>query len=62
VSRTKRDIKTIALRVKVANPQGALPLGMTAWIKLPVPAAMGTEPLAPGPSQHASMAGRAGRQ
>jgi len=38
VSRTKRDIKTVAIRVKVANPDGALPLGMTAWVMLPVPA------------------------
>ena len=36
VSRTKRDIKTVAIRVKVANPDGALPLGMTAWVMLPV--------------------------
>jgi len=38
VSRTKRDIKTVAIRVKVDNPQGKLPLGMTAWVMLPVPA------------------------
>ena len=38
VSRTKRDIKTVAIRVKVANPDGELPLGMTAWVMLPVPA------------------------
>jgi HlyD family secretion protein len=38
VSRTKRDIKTVAIRVKVANPDGRLPLGMTAWVMLPVPA------------------------
>jgi HlyD family secretion protein len=38
VSRTKRDIKTVAIRVKVANPDGKLPLGMTAWVMLPVPA------------------------
>jgi HlyD family secretion protein len=38
VSRTKRDIKTVAIRVKVANPEGRLPLGMTAWVMLPVPA------------------------
>jgi HlyD family secretion protein len=36
VSRTKRDIKTVAIRVKVANPNGELPLGMTAWVILPV--------------------------
>jgi multidrug resistance efflux pump len=38
VSRTKRDIKTVAIRVRVANPDGQLPLGMTAWVMLPVPA------------------------
>ena len=38
VSRTKRDIKTVAIRVKVDNPDGKLPLGMTAWVMLPVPA------------------------
>lgn len=38
VSRTKRDIKTVEIRVKVANPRGQLPLGMTAWVMLPVPA------------------------
>ena len=38
VSRTKRDIKTVAIRVRVANPDGKLPLGMTAWVLLPVPA------------------------
>jgi HlyD family secretion protein len=38
VSRTKRDIKTVAIRVRVANPDGKLALGMTAWVMLPVPA------------------------
>ena len=37
VSRTKRDIKTVAIRVRVPNPEGRLPLGMTAWVMLPVP-------------------------
>ena len=37
VSRTKRDIKTVAIRVRVANPYGKLALGMTAWVMLPVP-------------------------
>ena len=37
VSRTKRDIKTVAIRVKVDNPDGKLPLGMTAYVMLPVP-------------------------
>jgi len=36
VSRTKRDIKTVAIRVKVPNPEGRLALGMTAWVQLPV--------------------------
>ncbi|HEY7839791.1 MAG TPA: efflux RND transporter periplasmic adaptor subunit [Terriglobales bacterium] len=63
VSRTKRDIKTIALRVKVANPQGALPLGMTAWIKLPVPADMAAAPLPAGPAAQAtSFTSKAGRE
>src|SRR6185312_15313571 len=35
VSRTKRDIKTVRIRVRVPNPGGALPLGMTAWVLLP---------------------------
>jgi HlyD family secretion protein len=38
VSRTKRDIKTVAIRVRVPNPEGKLALGMTAWVMLPVPA------------------------
>jgi HlyD family secretion protein len=38
VSRVKRDIKTVAIRVRVPNPNGQLPLGMTAWVMLPVPA------------------------
>jgi HlyD family secretion protein len=38
VSRVKRDIKTVAIRVRVPNPQGRLALGMTAWVMLPVPA------------------------
>jgi HlyD family secretion protein len=38
VSRTKRDIKTVAIRVRVSNPEGKLALGMTAWVMLPVPA------------------------
>jgi HlyD family secretion protein len=38
VSRTKRDIKTVAIRVRVSNPEGKLSLGMTAWVMLPVPA------------------------
>ncbi len=37
VSRTKRDIKTVAIRVRIANPDGKLPLGMTAYVMLPVP-------------------------
>jgi HlyD family secretion protein len=38
VSRTKRDIKTVAIRIRVPNPDGKLALGMTAWVLLPVPA------------------------
>jgi HlyD family secretion protein len=38
VSRVKRDIKTVAIRVRVPNPDGRLPLGMTAWVMLSVPA------------------------
>ena len=38
VSRIKRDIKTVAIRVRVPNPDGKLALGMTAWVMLPVPA------------------------
>lgn len=37
VSRIKRDIKTVAIRVRVPNPDGQLALGMTAWVMLPVP-------------------------
>ncbi len=37
VSRIKRDIKTVAIRVRVSNPEGRLPRGMTAWVMLPVP-------------------------
>jgi len=45
VSRTKRDIKTVEIRVRVPNPEGKLPLGMTAWIMLPVPASPPPHPL-----------------
>ena len=38
VNRTKRDIKTVSMRIRVSNPDGRLPLGMTAWVLLPVPA------------------------
>ena len=38
VSNTKRDIKTVEIRVKVPNANGRLALGMTAWVELPVPA------------------------
>lgn len=53
VSRTKRDIKTVAIRVKVANPQGELPLGMTAWVQLPVPADMAAAPPVSGVAERA---------
>ncbi len=36
VSRTKRDIKTVAIRVRVANPDGRLARGMTAWVVVPL--------------------------
>ena len=35
VSRRKRDIKTIGLKLKVDNPNGALVPGMTAEVLLP---------------------------
>jgi HlyD family secretion protein len=35
VSRRKRDIKTIGLKLKVNNPDGALVPGMTAEVLLP---------------------------
>lgn len=53
VSRTKRDIKTVAIRVRVENPAGRLALGMTAWVLLPVPA-----DLAAPPSANAAAGGR----
>ncbi len=37
VSRTKRDIKTVALRVRVNNADGRLARGMTAWVVFPSP-------------------------
>jgi HlyD family secretion protein len=45
VGDTKRDIKTVAIRVKVPNPEGKLPLGMTAWVLLPVPASLPPPPV-----------------
>jgi len=36
VSRTKRDIKTVAIRVRVANLDERLARGMTAWVILPL--------------------------
>ena len=38
VSRTKRDIKTVAIRVRVPNAGARLALGMTAYVLLHVPA------------------------
>jgi HlyD family secretion protein len=38
VSRTKRDIKTFAIKVAVSNPDGRLFTGMTATVLLPRPA------------------------
>jgi HlyD family secretion protein len=46
VSRVKRDIKTVAIRVRVPNPDGKLALGMTAWVMLPVPALAPPPPVA----------------
>ena len=37
VSRTKRDIKTFAIKVAVANPGRRLVAGMTATVLLPAP-------------------------
>lgn len=36
VSSTKRDIRTVALRVRVDNHDGRLARGMTAWVELPL--------------------------
>ena len=36
VSRTKRDIKTFEIRLRVDNQDRALALGMTAYVSLPV--------------------------
>ena len=38
VSRTKRDIKTFAIKVAVPNPENRLFTGMTATVLLPPPA------------------------
>jgi len=38
VSRTKRDIKTFAIKVAVPNPERRLFTGMTATVLLPQPA------------------------
>jgi HlyD family secretion protein len=45
VSNIKRDIKTVAIRVRVPNPDGKLALGMTAWVMLPVPALVPPPPV-----------------
>jgi HlyD family secretion protein len=36
VSRTKRDIKTFEIRLRLDNRDRALALGMTAYVALPV--------------------------
>jgi HlyD family secretion protein len=36
VSRTKRDIKTFEVRLRVDNHDRALALGMTAYVMLPL--------------------------
>ena len=38
VSRTKRDIKTFAIKVAIPNPRHRLFTGMTAYVLLPQPA------------------------
>jgi multidrug resistance efflux pump len=43
VSRRKRDIKTISLKLKVDNPDGALVPGMTAEVRLPRNLQKGTQ-------------------
>jgi len=43
VSRRKRDIKTIGLKLKVDNPDGALVPGMTAEVRLPRGLIKGTQ-------------------
>ena len=43
VSRRKRDIKTIGLKLKVDNPDGALVPGMTAEVRLPRSLIKGTQ-------------------
>jgi HlyD family secretion protein len=43
VSRRKRDIKTIGLKLKVDNPDGALVPGMTAEVRLPRDLVKGTK-------------------
>lgn len=40
VSRTKRDIKTVSIRVRVPNSGARLSLGMTAYVLLHVPASV----------------------
>jgi len=37
VSRTKRDIKTFEIRLRVDNHDRVLAVGMTAYVLLPVP-------------------------
>jgi len=39
VSRTKRDIKTFEIRLRVDNHDRRLALGMTAWVLVPAPGA-----------------------
>jgi HlyD family secretion protein len=41
VSRTKRDIKTFAIKVAVPNPEKELFTGMTAIVQLPPPGKKG---------------------
>ena len=36
VSRTKRDVKTFEIRLRVANSDRRLAVGMTAYVMLPI--------------------------
>ncbi len=48
VSRSKRDIRTVALKVAIANPEGAFTPGMTATVLLPQAKLDGTTQAAQG--------------
>jgi HlyD family secretion protein len=44
VSRTKRDIKTFEIRLRCDNTERRLAVGMTAYVRLPLPPAAGERP------------------